>query len=211
MAALRKIPSDLTIIAETFKLERSGKCSHLEKWLGQSFEFNEFEKQLIESIHAEMITSIDYLNEEELKIRLIAPLFMIAQLDEGDKIRVFYERNLSVKFNDFEISVISDCMVASSIFKKPSQPYFYIQEFQKVKGKKRDPEAQMLLAMLAAQKSNNDGKPIYGGFLIGSVWQLTTLINNQYCASRQYSATNKEDLMQIAYALRHLKALIMNG
>jgi hypothetical protein len=211
MAALRKIPSDLAVIAETFKLERSLKCTHLEKWLKKSYQLNSDEQQLIESIHAEMTTSIDYLNESELKIRLIAPLFMIAKIDEGDKVRVFYERKLSVKFNDFEISVISDCIIASSIFKKPSQPYFYIQEFQKIKGKKRDPEAQMLLAMLAAQKSNNDGKPIYGGFLIGSVWQLTTLINNQFCASRQYSATNKEDLMQIAYALRHLKALIMNG
>jgi hypothetical protein len=165
----------------------------------------------VESIHSEMMTSSDYLNEEELKIRLIAPLFLIAKIDEGDKIRVFYERNLNVEIDEFQISVVCDCMVAAStIFKTPSHPYFFLQEFKKAKGEKRDPEAQMLLAMLAAQKSNNDGKPIYGGFLIGSNWRLTTLINNQYCASRQYSALNKEDLMQIAYALRHLKALIMN-
>jgi hypothetical protein len=212
MAALKKIPFDLTIIAEIFKLERSGKCSHLEKWLNKSFEFNEFEKQLVESIHSEMMTSSDYLNEEELKIRLIAPLFLIAKIDEGDKIRVFYERNLNVEIDEFQISVVCDCMVAAStIFKTPSHPYFFLQEFKKAKGEKRDPEARMLLAMLAAQKANNDGKPIYGGFLIGSNWRLTTLINNQYCTSRQYSAMVKEDLMQIAYALLHLKELIMNG
>jgi hypothetical protein len=212
MAALKKIPFDLSIIAETFKLERSGKCIHLEKWLGKTYEFNAVETQLLESTHEEMVESSSYLNEEEIKIRLIAPLFQVAKIDEADKIRVFYERPLTAEINDYQISVICDCMVAAStIFKTPSHPYFFLQEFKKAKGEKRDPEAQMLLAMLAAQKANNDGKPIYGGYLLGSVWQLTTLINNQYCASRQYSATNKEDLFQIAFALRHLKALIINA
>jgi hypothetical protein len=69
----------------------------------------------------------------------------------------------------------------------------------------------MLVAMLAAQRSNQDNRPIYGGFLIGSVWRLATLIDNQYCTSRQFSTTNKGDLFQLAFALRHLKALILNG
>ena len=64
--------------------------------------------------------------------------------------------------------------------------------------------------MLAAQKANNDRQTIYGGFLIGSIWRLATLVNNSYCTSRQLSATNKEDLKQIVSTLRHLKALVLN-
>jgi hypothetical protein len=209
--AFKKLPFDLTLIAEIFKLERSGECVHLDKWLSQSYLFDVFEERLLEDIHVEMLISSDYLNEEEIKIRLIAPLFQIAHIDQDNKIRVFYERPLSAEIEDYQLSVVCDCMVASStIFKTPSNPYFFLQEFKKAKGEKRDPEAQMLVAMLAAQKANNDGKAIYGGFLIGSIWRLATLINNQYCTSRQFSATNKDDLRQIASALRHLKTLILD-
>jgi hypothetical protein len=204
---MKKLPFDLSLIAEVFKLERSGACSHLEKWLTQSFELTATELELLTLTHEEMVQSANYLNEEELKIRLIAPLFQIAKIDDANKIRVFYERALSAEIDDYQLSVICDCMVASStIFKTPTHPYFFLQEFKKAKGEKRDPEAQMLVAMLAAQKANNDDKPIYGGFLIGSVWQLATLVKKEYCTSRLYYATNKEDLMQIVFALRQLKA-----
>ncbi len=209
--ALKRLPFDLSIIAETFKLERSGKCEHLEKWINQSYEFTESEEKLLNEVHAEMVESSDYLNEEEIKIRLIAPLFQIANIDEENKVRVFYERSLSAEIDEYQLSVICDCMVASStIFKTPTHPYFFLQEFKKAKGEKCDPEAQMLVAMLAAQKANNDGQTIYGGFLIGSIWRLATLVNNSYCTSRQLSATNKEDLKQIVSTLRHLKALVLN-
>jgi hypothetical protein len=207
--ALTKIPFDSAVIAETFKLERSGQCSHLEHWLSHHFDFSTFEEELLEEVHQEMLVSSDYMNEEEIKIRLIAPLFQIAHIDDGNRVRVFYERPLNCTIDDYQISVICDCMVASStIFKTPSNPYFFLQEFKKAKGEKRDPEAQMLLAMLAAQKVNGDNKPIYGGFLIGSVWRVATLIDRQYCTSRQFFATNKDDLKQIIFALRNLKSLI---
>ncbi len=211
MTTSKRIPYDLTVIAEIFKLERSSKCVQLEKWLSQQYQLNESEQKLLDNVLEEMLISIDYLNEEEMKIRLIAPLFQIANIDEGNKIRVFFERSLFAEIDGYQLSVICDCMVASStIFKTPSHPYFFLQEFKKAKGEKRDPEAQMLVAMLAAQKANHDGKPIYGGFLIGPVWRMATLIDNEYCTSRPYIATDKDDLQQIAFALRHLKAMILN-
>jgi hypothetical protein len=141
---MKKLPFDLTVIAEVFHLERSGKCEHLEKWLSESFQLNEYEKHLLNIIYKEMLASSDYLNEEEIKIRLIAPLFQIANIDEGNKIRVFYERSLSATIDDFQLSVVCDCMVASStIFRTPTHPYFFLQEFKKAKGEKKYPEAQM--------------------------------------------------------------------
>lgn len=209
---MKKLPFDLTVIAEVFHLERSGVCGHLEKWFGKSYQLSTAEEYLLEKTHQEMLDSASYLNEEEIKIRLIAPLFQIAAIDEGNKIRVFYERSLYAEVSGFQLSVVCDCMVASStIFKTPTHPYFFLQEFKKAKGEKKDPEAQMLVAMLAAQKANQDEKPIYGGFLIGSVWQLATLAENEYCTSRPYYTTNKNDLLQLVFALKHLKTLILNG
>jgi hypothetical protein len=208
---LKKMPFDLALIAEVFKLERSGICTHLDNWLNKPFELDAFEQKQLDKVHNEMLVSSDYLNEEEIKIRLIAPLFEIADIDIANKIRVFYERPLYSEINEYSISVICDCMVsASSIFKTPTHPYFFLQEFKKAKGEKKDPEAQMLLAMLAAQKENNDNKPIYGGFLIGATWNLATLVGKEYCTSRQFFATEKKDLLQVVYALRQLKYLILN-
>ena len=167
-----------------------------------------------------MLVSSDYLNEEELKIRLIALLFQIANIDDDTRVRVFYERPLSADINGYSLSVVCDCMVAAStIFRTPTHPYFFLQDgpplrFKKAKGEKRDrnvgpPEAQMLVAMLTAQEANQDNAPVYGGFLIGSVWRLATLVGRNYCTSRQYSASQQDDLLALTFALRHLKKLIV--
>jgi hypothetical protein len=210
MSTLKKIPFDLSIIAEVFKLERNSDCQELKNWLSHEYELSTSQLDLLNKVHQEMAISSDYLNEEEIKIRLIAPLLQIADLDQGDQIRVFFERSLSAEIEGYQLSVICDCMVAAStIFKTPIHPYFFLQEFKKAKGEKRDPEAQMLIAMLAAQKANADGKPIFGGFLIGPVWRLAVLVGNQYCTSRQFFASDADDLQRLVFALRHLKVLIL--
>ncbi len=213
-----KIPFDLSVIAEAFQLVSNNDCIHLAKWTSAKYELTDFEQQLLERTHTDIKSDGDYLNEEEIKIRLIAPLFQIANIDETPPLRVFYERPLSAVVNHYSLSVICDCMVATTtLFRTPVRPYFFLQEFKKAKppfippiwGDKggQDPEAQMLVAMLAAQARNNDGKPIYGGFLIGSHWRLTTLVDNEYCLSRPFLAFQKEDLLQLACSLRYLKTL----
>ena len=94
-------------------------------------------------------------------------------------------------------------------FNTPDSPYFFLQEFKKKRGEKKDPEAQMLTAMLIAQHLNNDGKIIYGGYLIGHNWHFALLDGKQYVTSRQYDATEKHDLLQIVFILRKLKELIL--
>ena len=68
----------------------------------------------------------------------------------------------------------------------------------------------MLVAMLIAQQKNQDNKTIYGGYLVGTSWKFTTLSQNEYCVSRIFEATNKNDLMQIVFILRKLKEIILN-
>ena len=204
------VPIDLVTIMTTFDLIDAQKCVHLDEWLNCSFDISEMEAQILDDIYSDILISGEYMNEEELRARMIALIFYAAKIDVPNKIRVFYERPLSAVIQSFTLSVVTDCMVATPLKSSPIKPYFFLQEFKKAKGEKKDPEAQMLLAMLIAQHKNNDDKPIYGGYLIGTGFHFTTLIDKNYCVSKKLEATYKSDLTQIVFILKQLKNFILN-
>ena len=110
------------------------------------------------------------------------------------------------------MTVITDCMVASpKLAGDPDKPYFFLQEFKQAQRFGRtDPQGQMLVAMLLAQKYNADDKYLYGCYVVENNWRFTTLKGLEYCVSPQFDATKKEDLHQIVFILRQLKELILN-
>jgi hypothetical protein len=216
MESPKRLGFDLSQLAEAFSIHRQRSCSHLNDWLSARYELTLEEIHILEKIYAEITEDGDYWNEEELKIKGVGLLFFLADVAVKNQIKVFYERPLSEVVNGYQLSVVTDCMIATPIeFNTPRNPYFFLQEFKKGKGEKRDrnvgpPEAQMLMAMLIAQHKNADGKPIYGGYLVGANWRFTTLIGSDYCVSRQFDASQHDDLLTIVYALRHLKSLSLN-
>ncbi|MFN0037398.1 MAG: hypothetical protein ACKVUS_20250 [Saprospiraceae bacterium] len=209
-ANAKRMDYDLSSMALAFGIQKQLECSQLDAWLSAKFKLTTGERHILKVLHEEARQDADYWNEEEMKIKGVGTLFLLADIQVPNKIKVFYERPLKGMVDDYFLSVITDCMVATPIvFNTPQAPYFFLQEFKKRKGEKNDPEAQMLQAMLIAQAQNNDVQTIYGGFLIGSVWNFTTLIGRNYCASRNYSTTQFEDLRQIVYILRQLKTIIL--
>lgn len=210
MEEYKKIGFDLSQIAAAFNIKRQTSCEHLQNWIKSSFDFSEQEMQFLNRLYTEIAEDSDYWNEEELKVKGVGLLFFLADIQVKEKIKVFYERPIQEVVNGYALAVITDCMVAATLeFNSPKAPYFFLQEFKKKRGEKKDPEAQMLTAMLIAQAKNQDEKPIYGGFLIGGNWRFTTLIGTNYCISRQFDATQFEDLRQIVFILRKLKELIL--
>jgi hypothetical protein len=206
-----KLSYDPNDIALAFNLQVNKSCHFLNDWLATSFEFDSFEHAFFEKIFKDAQVDASYWNEEELKIKMVGLLFSLADIEILDKAKVFYERPIAAKVGNYHLSVICDCLVATSLpFNKPTHPYFFLQEFKKKRGEKNDPEGQLLTAMLIAQEQNQDNKPIYGGYLFGSVWNFATLLDNQYCVSREFNATRKEDLLQIVFTLRKLKEIILN-
>lgn len=206
-----KFQYNLGLLADSFNLNVVTDCEHLNEWLNSSFLLTEFEQKSLDYLYEQVKTDGKYWNEEELKIRFIGGLFAIAQIDVQDKIKVFYERPLSATIDNYSLNVVTDCLVATPLkFNTPNKPYFFLQEYKKGRGEAKDPEAQMLLAMLIAQEKNNDNLPLYGSYVIGSNLYFTTLIGKDYCSSRQFDATEKEDLLQIIFILRKLKDLILN-
>lgn len=201
---------DLNEISKYFGLTYNEDNTHLLQWLNVKYEFDDFEQRITEDLYDEILDSGEHMNEEELKTQMVSLVFYAANIKVKKKIKVFYERAMTGMVKDVMMSVICDCLVATPYINAPDIPYFFLQEFKKSKGEKKDPEAQMLIAMLIAQAKNNDGKPIYGGYLIGTGWHFTTLIGNDYCVSRKYEATTKEHLLDIICALKSLKQLILN-
>jgi hypothetical protein len=211
MSITSKYQYDLGLLADEFKLNVTNECSHLNEWMNANIELTEIEKNNFDYLYEQVKEDGKYWNEEELKIRFIGGLFAIAKVDVPDKIKVFYERPLSATVNEINLSVVSDCLVATPLkFNTPKKPYFFLQEYKKGRGEAKDPEAQMLLAMLIAQSKNQDNLPLYGSYVIGSTLYFTTLINNQYCSSRLFDASDREDLLNIVSMLRQLKDLILN-
>ena len=75
----------------------------------------------------------EYWNEEELKMNFLAHVFYVAQLQEENKIDIFYERTLSWEFNGKTERVICDCLLAKPFgIYAPQIPYFFLQEFNPV-------------------------------------------------------------------------------
>jgi hypothetical protein len=204
----KNLDFDIVEIYEKFSLLDNENRTHLQEWLSQSTVLDDLDQRILDDLHTDIVQSSEAMNEEEIKARMVGLLFYTARIDVFKKIRVFYERPLSTVINDIPLSVVCDCMVATPVKSLPKKPYFFLQEFKKSKGEKKDPEAQMLIAMLIAQAKNNDDKPLYGSYIIGTGWHFATLIGKDYCLSRKYEATHKTDLLQILSTLRYLKTII---
>ncbi len=205
-----KLPYDIDILIDTFALQSQENCEILQKWMQASFAITEMEILIINELHQDMAKRGDYLNEEELKIRFVGMMFFLAKIEVENEIRVFYERSMAAEVNGYPLAVIADCLVAQPFgYNTPRTPYFFLQEFKKGKGEKNDPEAQMLMAMLIAQSKNNDDKPLYGGFLVGTDWRFATLIAKNYCTSEKFDMMKKQDMIQMMFVLRKLKDLIL--
>jgi hypothetical protein len=210
MTDVKNLGFDLREIVHTFNLRHNEDCSHLMEWISAEYELNEVENTILTDLHEYIEKNGEYMNEEELKAKMVGLVFYVAKIEVPRKVMVFYERPLSGTIQDIPLSVICDCIVATPLVSAPQYPYFFLQEFKKSKGEKKDPEAQMLIAMLIAQEKNKDEKPIYGAYLIGTGWHFATLIADEYCVSNRIEVTKKDDLLKVVYSLRALKTLILN-
>lgn len=214
MESIPKISLDTDSLLVHFNLPRLRGGDMIEKWIGVEGQLNEAENIRIEKLYRKALQSADGWNEEELKMKFISLIFDLADI-EDEKIVSFYERPMNAIVKEVKISVICDCLLASPAgISTPRTPYFFLQErnaarFKKQKGDGNDPEAQMLAAMIVAQFKNNDQKPVYGAWLVGSIWNFTLLIEEKYFVSKKFDASDLEDLKQIIYILRKLKDLIL--
>ena len=204
-----KIQMDLDWILDIFQIEIQENTRHLQIWLAAHFELPITTLQQLENLSDLYKKEGDSWNEEELKIHFIAILLYIAQPEEKGIIKVFLERNIKVETEHYLISVDVDLIFAKSKgLNTPQKPYFFLQELKKGKNSANDPEAQMLIAMIASQYLNEVSRIVYGGYVVGRFWFFATLENKVYSLSRAFDITNIEDLKQVIFNLKKIKELV---
>lgn len=178
----------------------------LDEWLESDELINDFEIQTLEKLRKKAFIYVRGWNETELTAKLISNIFDLVDFDQV-KYSLFLERSISGIIHDISIYGKVDMMIATGR-DEPESPYFFLQEFKKEKANSGDPVAQMLLAMLLAQQENSAQKPVYGSYVNGRYWFFSILIDDYYVLSDSYTATHKDDLLQIVRILKSLKRKI---
>lgn len=211
---MTKVKAEFNYLVAEFGLNfvQENESALLAAWLQKSPTVLEhLSEGMLAKIEPRLSSEIDGWLEEELKMKLLALIFILAELDVAQKIGVFFERQIVARIGEFHIHVVPDCMVASVYgFTVPKTPYFFMQEFKKSKGDQQDPEGQMLAAMIAAQHLNQNGKPLYGSYVVGREWYFTVLQDKNYARSEALRLTQPDELRQVILTLRKLKQIILN-
>jgi hypothetical protein len=212
MKNLKAVQYDIDYILDAFNIQKINLSAPLLKdWLQVVVTpFNPFQEQLFQETLTDLIEYAEVWNEEELKVNAISVIFRLAELNQPPLVKTFFERAIYKKVGTYTISVVVDFMLAAVLGKgTPKHPYFFMQEMKKEKRYQSDPEGQMLAAMVAAQEINKNGKPLYGGYIIGRNWFFGVLEGKTYTISNAYNATKEGDLREIVFILRHLKQIIL--
>ena len=172
----------------------------LRAWINRHHPIPEFRQALIDEYRRRLAYLHDSWNETELLAHFIIPLILTVGW-QSDYYNLFNERPLRTKVKGYPVSGIVDGMVASGSY-EPYEPYFFLHEYKKMKGTDADPLGQLLIAMLAARELNQDDKPMYGCYIIGTYWRFVLLEGDSYCQSQGYDASDEGEI-QIIWSILH--------
>ena len=196
-------------VEDFFGIQPSKDKSFLEDWLSSKCILTEDEKSDLEELKEHLISKVKYWNEAALKFYFIGPLMRLVKYDT-DKFNSFLEQTLSIKLDDgTTISGNVDFLVATGK-QIPKVPFFTLHEYKPEPNQSTDPQGQLLVSMVAAQKYNEAKgihDPLYGVYVIGRLWFFIILKGNEYAASLAYDAT-QEDLTSILCILKNVKQRI---
>ena len=194
-------------VSDTFGLTELVTHPTLEKLKTIKLPQDHLLRKEIEELRALLKKYIESWNEDEYKFMFISRFIGLAQY-VSTHYKVFTQRPLSVKYdNDTKITEgLVEFMLAKGI-QIPRKPHFFLHEYKAEKRRDNDPLGQLLIAMVAAQKLNQDDKPIYGIYVNGRNWFIVILDNNVYSVSNPYVATDV-DIFDLFAVLLHIKDLM---
>lgn len=195
-------------IEETFGLQQVRRLPILEELLAHEYQADAYETRYLSNLSEKYLTlGGDNWNEVELENKFISPLIVFSDI-ANQKYSYFLERELSITLGEYELSGRVDGMIATG-FRNPKIPYFCLSEYKcqidpTMDIANGDPTGQALIAMLVAQKINNNQKPIFGSYIIGRDWYFMALVDNEYAISKDYSCVADEvfDIYRILKGLR---------
>jgi hypothetical protein len=193
-------------VERTFQLVQVTELPILEELLASDYVLNEFDIHLLKSLRKNYVEfGGDDWNEVELENKIISPIIVASEID-NKRFAYFLERELATIIDEYELSGKVDGMIASG-FRSPQMPYFCLNEYKRGTDPYGDPRGQALIAMLVAQKLNDNQKPIYGSYIIGRNWYFMALIGKEYAISKDFSCVDDE-IFEIFKVMKSLRVQI---
>lgn len=196
---------DIDDVERTFGIRRTDALPALEQWLTAKQDVTEQERASVLHLQANILHKIDTWNEDELKFKFIAPFVSIVGYDT-DRFNSFTQRTISATVKGVKLSGRVDFVVAVGK-SKPIQPFFFLHEYKRTRGRENDPLAQLLVEMLAARELNDHSHPLYGCYVQGRNWFFVVLDGQEYAESIAFDAT-KAEVFTMLCVLKEAKAII---
>lgn len=177
-------------------------------WFENKIEINNKENEFLLNLIKENENLIRSYNEEDLKMKFIAPLLNKINFKSIEKkFRDFYEIQLTYKTESFILTGITDFVVSKGLTYS-QKPYFFIQEFKRSE-EYSNPRPQLLAELISAIELNN-WNIIKGAYIIGENWVFVVLkrigkYQYEYFISQNFDSTKIEDLKSIYKNLLFVK------
>jgi hypothetical protein len=201
--------ADLILLYNLERRVGNDKSPLLQDWLNCKTTLTPVEQAIFEMILTDAQQNIDGWHEEELKMKFIAFVLRLGQLNDTVQFHTYFERTVSATLEGHFLKTKTDFMVAKGILDKPQQPYFHFQGWKPHKRPTGDSMAQLLEALLIAQHLNEHKFPLYGCEVVGKYWSFVILENKSYYISKGYDCTEQDDLLQIIAILRKFKEILL--
>ena len=191
---------------------RNGESPLMQEWLNVNVPiFTPFEQDSFDKSFQKISKNYEGWSEEDLKMKFISPVLELGDVLDGDKFVSFFDKSLDEKVEGYKLSVKADFVIAKGVLDYMQRPYFHFQEYKPKKNPTGDSMAQLLEAFLIAQtKNKKDGIeiPLYGCEIVGKLWTFVTMESKEYCVSKSYDCTEREELLQIIAILRKFKEIL---
>ena len=176
-------------VNDAFGLTRKFKSAFFDQMSALSLPENHLKRADIEELRQLCVQYIDSWNEDEYKFMFISRFIGLVNF-VSPNYKIFTQRIMQVRYdNDTKITEgIVEFMLAKGI-QTPKKPHFFLHEYKPEKRRDNDPLGQLLIAMVASQKINQDDKPVYGIYVNGRNWFLVVLEGKEYVVSPAYDIT----------------------
>ena len=189
-------------IDDAFGMRQVFKSQALDEWMAFEYECSEYEKRYIFQLQKTLLLGGDDWNEVELENKFISPLIVFTEVD-NEKFSYFLERELSATVGEYELFGRVDGMIATG-FRNPRKPFFCLNEYKRQTDPDGNPQAQALIAMIAAQHFNNSDQILFGSYIVGKLWHFMVMEGKNYSISKSYKADD-EEVLDIYRILKGLK------
>ena len=199
----------LTLLDRQFGLRRAFVHPTLDQWLTTKITLDKQEIFAVERLQQLLLLNSDAWNEQELAMHFIGPILSLVQFTEPYRFNLFAERKIQAIVpsieGDVELSGEPDGIIATG-YREPEIPMFAFSEYKRQLDPTGDPAGQALAAMLVGQTLNKNQFPVYGAYVVGTIWRFLLLDGKDYLISRDFSAVSTEvrDILRILKALKEI-------